>query len=80
MKRIIVACYSVALEIILCLVIIAGGVAGYNLHVWWGIPVGLLAGFIVDVILFAPLCVLLDMWEIQKSIREDVEKIAGKGV
>jgi F0F1-type ATP synthase assembly protein I len=85
MKKIIVSCLSGLLEIVLVVVIVAGCVIGYNLtkydgSVFWGIVLGALAGFAVDVILFAPLCILLDMWENQKQIRANVEKIADKKI
>ncbi|GHT22888.1 hypothetical protein AGMMS4957_13690 [Bacteroidia bacterium] len=76
MKTIIVSCISVCLEIVLVAVIIAGCVIGYRLayHEFRGIVLGALGGFVVDVILLGPICILLDMWENQKRICANVEK------
>ncbi|WP_055431881.1 hypothetical protein [Candidatus Symbiothrix dinenymphae] len=79
MKTIIVSCLSVCLEFVLVAVIIAGSVIGYKvsypLYGEWSIILGALAGFVVDIIVLGPICILLDMWEYQKRICANVEKL-----
>ncbi|GHT19550.1 hypothetical protein AGMMS4957_04060 [Bacteroidia bacterium] len=87
MKTIIVSCLSVCLDIVFVAVIVAGSVIGY--HICYrlggsgnngelGIIFGALAGFVVDMIVLGPICILLDMWENQKRICANIEKLVSK--